>query len=186
VTVSVGSASESKPVVVQEDPRVQLSEGDRRAWYEAVRKGAALWSRADAVNRSAASLKKQLAELQQLVAKREPKPPEALASAVKAAADRADALAKRMSRQEPLGFAGAPLEDDPDPLLARARGIYLAIGNLSAAPTTQQEQALEEATRRVDEAAREANTLVGKEVPELNRLLTDNGLGRIEAGKPVP
>jgi photosystem II stability/assembly factor-like uncharacterized protein len=186
VTVSVGSASDNKPVVVQEDPRVQLSEGDRRAWYEAARKGAALWSRADAVNRSAASLKKQLAELQQLVAKREPKPPEALASAVKATADRANALAKRMSRQEPLGFAGAPLEDDPDPLLARARGLYLAIGNLSAAPTTQQEQALEEATRQVEEAAREANALVGKEVPELNRLLTDNGLGRIDAGKAIP
>jgi hypothetical protein len=120
------------------------------------------------------------------VAKREPTPPEALTSAVKAAADRADALAKRMSRQEPLGFAGAPLEDDPDPLLARARGIYFAIGNLSAAPTAQQEQALEEATRKVDEAAREANALVGKEVPELNRLLTENGLGRVEAGKAIP
>jgi len=185
VTVSVGSASDSKPVVVQEDPRVQVSDADRRAWYEAARKGAQLWGRADAVNRAAASLKKQLAELQQAAAKRDPKPPEAVTSAVKAAADKADALALRMSRQEPLGFAGAPLEDDPDPLLARARSVYLAVGSLSAAPTTQQHQSLDEVARQLEEAAKEANVLIAQDVPALNRLLSDNGMGRIETGKPV-
>jgi hypothetical protein len=185
VSVSVGPASDSKPVVVQEDPRVQISDADRRAWYEAGRKGAQLWSRADAVNRAAASLKKQLGELQQAAAKREPKPPEAVTGALKAAADKANALALRMSRQEPLGFAGAPLEDDPDPLLARARGVYLAVGSMSAAPTTQQQQSLDEVARQVEEAAKEANALISQDVPALNRLLSDNGMGRIETGKPV-
>jgi photosystem II stability/assembly factor-like uncharacterized protein len=185
ITVSVGSAADSKPVVVQEDPRVQISDADRRAWYEAARKGAKLWSRADAVNRAAALLKKQLGELQQAAAKRDPKPPEAVTSAVQAAVGKADALALRMSRQEPLGFAGAPLEDDPDPLLARARSVYLAVGSLSAAPTTQQQQSLDEVARQVEEAAKEANVLVSQDVPALNRLLSDNGMGRIETGKPV-
>jgi photosystem II stability/assembly factor-like uncharacterized protein len=185
MTVSVGSAADSKPVVVQEDPRVQISEADRRAWYEAARKGARLWSRADAVNRAAASLKKQLGELRQAAAKSDPKPPEAVTSAVQAAVGRADALALRMSRQEPLGFAGAPLEDDPDPLLARARGVYLAVGSLSAAPTVQQQQSLDEVARQVEEAAKEANALISQDVPALNRLLSDNGMGRIDAGKPV-
>jgi len=116
---------------------------------------------------------------------REPKPPEAVTSAVKAAADKASALALRMSRQEPLGFAGAPLEEDPDPLLARARSVYLAVGALSAAPTMQQQQSLDEVARQVDEAAKEANVLISENVPALNRLLSDNGMGRIEAGKPV-
>src|SRR5262249_61587241 len=99
VSVSVGSASDSKPVVVQEDPRVKVSEADRRAWYEVSRKAAGLWGRADGVNRSATSLKKQLGDLQQSLGKRDPKPPEAVTTAVKAATDRAEALAKRMSRQ---------------------------------------------------------------------------------------
>jgi len=185
VTVSAGSASDSKPVVVQEDPRVQIADADRRAWYEAARKGARLWTRADALNRSAASLKKQLGELQQAAAKRDPKPPEAVTSAIKAAADKADALALRMSRQEPLGFAGAPLEDDPDPLLARARGVYLAVGSISAPPTPPQQQALDDVARQLEEAAKEANALISQDVPALNRLLTDSGMGRIEAGKPV-
>ena len=185
VTVSVGSVSDTRPVLVQEDPRIQISDADRRAWYEAARKGAQLWGRADAVNRAAASLKKQLGELQQASAKRDPKPPEAVTAAVKAAVDKANALALRMSRQEPLGFAGAPLEDDPDPLLARARSVYLAVGFMSAAPTTQQQQSLDEVARQVDEAAKEANVLVSEDVPALNRLLSDNGMGRIEAGKPV-
>jgi photosystem II stability/assembly factor-like uncharacterized protein len=185
VTVSVGSASDSRPVVVQEDPRVQVPDAERRAWYEAARKGAQLWSRADAVNRAAASLKKQLGELQQAAAKREPKPSETVTSAVKATADKAHALALRMSRQEPLGFAGAPLEDDPDPLLARARGVYLAVGSTSAAPTPQQQQSLEEVVSQVEEAAKQANALISEDVPALNRLLSENGMGRIEAGKPL-
>jgi hypothetical protein len=185
VTVSVGSVSDTRPVLVQEDPRIQISDADRRAWYEAARKGAQLWGRADAVNRAAASLKKQLGELQQAAAKRDPKPAEAVTAAVKAAVDKANALALRMSRQEPLGFAGAPLEDDPDPLLARARSVYLAVGFMSAAPTTQQQQSLDEVARQVDEAAKEANVLISEDVPALNRLLSDNGMGRIEAGKPV-
>jgi hypothetical protein len=91
-----------------------------------------------------------------------------------------------MSRQEALGFAGAPLEDDPDPLLARARSVYFAIGFNSAAPTAQHQQALEEVALRVDDAAKEADTLISQDVPALNRLLSDNGLGRIEVPKPVP
>lgn len=185
VTVSVGSASDSRSVVVQEDPRVQLSEADRRAWYDAARKGASLWSRADAVNRSAASLKKQLGELQQAAAKREPRPPEAITGAIKAAAEKADTLAARMTRQAPLGFAGAPLEDEPDPLLARARGVYLAVGSMSAPPTPQQLLLLDEVARELDDAAKQANALLAQDVPALNRLLSDNGMGRIEAGKAV-
>ena len=186
VTVSTGASSDSKPVVVQEDPRIRVSEADRRAWYDASRKASGLWGRADAANRTAASLKKQLGELQQAVGKREPKPPDAVTTAVKAAADRADALARRMSRQEALGFAGAPLEDDPDPLVARARGAYFAVNSTTAAPTEQQQEMIEDVARRVDEAAKEANALVTEDVPALNRLLSDNGLGRIEAPKPVP
>ena len=90
-----------------------------------------------------------------------------------------------MSRQEPLGFAGAPLEDDPDPLLARARGLYQAMASMSAPPTPQQRQSLDDVERQVEEAAKEANALVSQDVPALNRLLSDNGMGRIEAGKPV-
>jgi hypothetical protein len=145
-----------------------------------------LWTRADAVNRAATSLKKQLGEVQQTIGKRDPKPAEAVTSAVKAAVDKAEALARRMNRQEPLGFAGAPLEDDPDPLLVRARSVYLAVAGNTAAPTTQQQQALDDVARRVDEAAKDANAIISQDVPALNRLLSDSGLGRVDAGKPIP
>jgi len=39
--------------------------------------------------------------------------------------------------------------------------------------------------RQVEEAAVQANALVSQDVPALNRLLTENGLGRIDAGKVV-
>ena len=66
---------------------------------------------------------------------------EAVTAAAKALADKVEPLAKRVSRQTPLGFAGAPLAADPDPLLGRARGAYLAAGAITAPPTAQQRAA---------------------------------------------
>ena len=43
-------------------------------------------------------------------------------AAAKALADKVEPLAKRVSRQTPLGFAGAPLASDPDPLLGQRAG----------------------------------------------------------------
>jgi len=44
---------------------------------------------------------------------------------------------------------------------------------------------MDEVARQLDELSKEANVLIAQDVPALNRLLTDSGLGRIEAGRPV-
>ena len=77
------------------------------------------------------------------------------------------------------------MEDEPDPLLARARGVYLAVASMSAPPTPPQQQLLDEIARGIDDAAKQANALLAQDVPALNRLLDDNGMGRIEVGKAV-
>jgi hypothetical protein len=106
-------------------------------------------------------------------------------NAVKATVDKADSLSRQLARQQALGFAGAPLEDEPDPLVARARSAYFAVGSMTAAPTEQQRRVQDEVARQVDSAVAGVNELVEKDLPALNRLLLDNGVGRIEVGKAI-
>ncbi len=185
LTVSVGSLSASRPVVVEEDPRIAISAADRKAWYHAVRAGARLWTRADAANKAASSLKKQLNEQQEALGKNA-KASEAVKTAVKALLEKVEPLAKRLSRQDPLGFAGAPLAEDPEPLLGQARGIYFAIGSITAPPTPQHRDLLERVTRNLGEAAQILNGLLEVDVPALNRLMLDDGIGKIDPGKKIP
>jgi photosystem II stability/assembly factor-like uncharacterized protein len=185
VTVSLGAHSATRTVNVQEDPRLTTSAADRQAWYEAVREASRQWTRADALNKALDSLGKQATALQEQWKKDDAKPAEAVAAAVKALGEKVEPLAKRVNRQTPLGFAGAPLAADPDPLLPRARGAYLALGSITAPPTFQQRGAFARLVRDLDQVTAAVNDLVEKDVPALNRLLLDNGIGRIDQGKAI-
>lgn len=184
VTVSAGSFSASRPVEVEEDPRIRLGEAERRLWYDQTRAAAKLWTRADAANRATAPLKKQLGELQEAL-KKDARATPALNEAVKALADKVEALAKRASRQDPLGFAGAPLAEDPEPLLNQARGLYQAASGLTAPLTPQQSAALARVERELGALASEVNAVVEGDVPTLNKLLLEGGLGKLDPGKRV-
>jgi len=180
--VTLGSASGTRPIVVEEDPRITIGASERKEWEQASRQAAKLWGRAEAANRSVTALKKQLADVQES----QKSAPEDVKASIKTLVDTVDGLARQINRQEPLGFAGAPLAEDPDPLMPRARTLYLAISGITAAPTAPQRQSLSRVQKQVDETVAAVNAVVEKNVPELNRLLGERGVGRIDGGKPIP
>jgi len=184
VSVAVGDQKAEARLEVREDPRIRASAAERKAWSEALRDAGRLWARADAANRVADSLDEQLSALQASL-KRRPSTPEAVAPALEALLARTKQLAARLTRQAPLGFAGAPLASDPDPLLARARGLYFALGSITAAPTAQQRELLARLGSELDPVVAQANALVDTEVPAFNKLLSDQGVGRIDAGRRI-
>ena len=180
--VTAGAASATRPIVVEEDPRITIGASERKEWEQAARQGAKLWGRSEAANRSVTALKKQLADVQES----QKAAPDDVKAALKTLADTVDGLARQLNRQEPLGFAGAPLAEDPDPLMPRARSLYLAISGITAAPTAQQRQSLVRVQMQVDETLAAVNTVLEKSVPEMNRMLGERGVGRIDGGKPIP
>jgi hypothetical protein len=184
VKVGLGTAAATSTVAVEEDPRIKAGEGDRKAWYEACRAAAKLWTQADAANRALDSLKKQLKELEESL-KKDARATEAVKSAAKSLTDKLEPLAKRISRQEPLGFAGAPLAEDPEPLLPRARGLYLAFSAATATPTAQHREALARVTRELGEAVVAVNGTLEGDVPALNRLMLESGMGKIDGGQKI-
>jgi hypothetical protein len=184
VTVSAGAFSASRLLEVEDDPRIRLGDDERRLWYGQARAAARLWTRADAANRAAASVKKQLGELQEAL-KKDSRATPAHGEAAKALADKVELLARRASRQDPLGFAGAPLADDPQPLLDQARGLYQAVSGMSAPATPQQVAALSRVERELGLLAGDVNEVVERDVPALNKLLLEGGLGRLDPGKRI-
>jgi hypothetical protein len=188
ITLSVGERTASGAVTVEADPRLSLSPEQRADSYAAARAAARLWGRTNAANKRLGALKKQLKEL------REPKEgkekadaplPQAVADGVKALLDKVDPLARQIDRDAPLGFAGAPLEDDPVPLLLRTRGLHLAFSQITAPPTPQQRDLLARLEKETATAMARVNALFDEDVAALNRLMLENGMGRLDAGRKV-
>ncbi|HET8647092.1 MAG TPA: hypothetical protein VFO85_16465 [Vicinamibacteria bacterium] len=188
VILSAGGREARREVQVREDPRITIAEAERREWHDWSRRAARLWGRADSANRTVDRVKKQLTALQDGLKKSESaetSTPEAVTAAVKALAARVEPLAQKLSRQAPMGFAGAPLADEPDPLLPSARGAFSTLGSYTAPPTPQHRESFARTEKDVEQAVAEVNALL-KDVTELNRLLVDHGLGRVEGGPPLP
>ena len=118
------------------------------------------------------ALKKQLATLQTRSTRR-PGTPEAVKGGPQDAHSTTSSRWRSGSAaRSPLGFAGAPLADEPDPLLPRARGLYLAFSSITAAPTAAAPAGASRGRQKqVDEAVGEVNALIEKSVTELNRML---------------
>jgi photosystem II stability/assembly factor-like uncharacterized protein len=185
VRVAAAGKEAAEMVVVEEDPRVVVSDAERRAWYDAEQRAGQIWARADAADKAIRSIKKQLEELKASLDKKKDTP-EAVGKGIKDLLDKATPLATRLRIEEPTGFAGAPLASDPDPLLARARSLSFGLGNYAGAPTPQQQRVIDETARDVDEVAGAIKALQQTDLPALNKLIYESGIGKLDPGPPVP
>ncbi len=183
LTLAAGAHTVMGQVQVEEDPRLTLTAGERARWYDAARAAARLWGRADAAKKRLATLKKQLGDLKE--PRKEDPFPQPVQDSVKALGEKLEPLYKLIDRDTPLGFAGAPLEDDPLPLLGRARGLYIALSAITAPPTPQHAALLARLQAQADDVSTRVNALFDGDVAVLNRLLLDNGWGRLDAGQKV-
>ena len=59
------------------------------------------------------------------------------------------------------------------------------LGAMTAPPTPQHRSAFVRLTQELDEVTAAVNDLVVKDVPALNRLLLDNGIGRLDQGRRI-
>ena len=185
VKVAFGGKEASQTVVVEDDPRITASDADRRAWYDAQLEAGRVWAKADAADKAAKSLKKQLEELKGSFEKKK-ETNEAVTKGVKELLDKVEPLAKRLTADTPMGFAGAPLAEDPEPLLPRARSLGFGLSGIVAPPTEQQRAVMVRTARDVDEVAAALRAMQQADVPALNKLIYESGIGRIDAGKLLP
>jgi photosystem II stability/assembly factor-like uncharacterized protein len=184
VTVALGAASGQQTVEVREDPRTTVAAEERVAWTAACREAGELWRRSDAANKRLSNLKKQL-EDQKAALGKDDKAPEELRTAVGGLLDRVTELGKKLTRSRQMGFAGASLADEPDPLVGRTRGLYSAVSSITAAPTSQQRELAARLSGEVDEMVATVNALISTDVSALNKQMFEAGYGRLDPGATI-
>ena len=182
VTVVAGSnTSGAQPITVEEDPRIQISEADRKAWYEMQMAMSRMAPQLQLGMRTVTSLGTQLREIKTQIA-RNPRVTDAVKTALQTLLDKVEGLGGREPENEPPGFAGAPLADAPETLQQRLGfgfGGGGGGGGMTAAPTAAQKAQFERAQKELAAFGETMRTITQTDVPALNKLLFDAGIGRI-------
>ena len=117
---------------------------------------------------------------------KKPGTPEAVTKGIKDLLEKTAPLASRLSLETPTGFAGAPLASDPDPLLRRARALGFGLAAFEGAPTAQQKRVIEQTERELDDAAAAIKAVQQADVPALNTLIYESGIGKLDPGPAIP
>jgi photosystem II stability/assembly factor-like uncharacterized protein len=186
VKVTAGThVSEARPIAVEEDPRIQISEADRKAWYDMQMATTRLAPQLQLGLRAVNTLGTQLREIKTQIA-RNPRVTDAVRTALQTLLDKVEGLGGREPANEPPGFAGAPLADAPQTIQQRL-GFGGFGGGMTEAPTASQKVAFERAQKELVAFGETMRTITQTDVPALNKLLFDAGIGRINlqgAGGP--
>jgi len=171
--------SDSQPIVVEEDPRIQISEADRKAWYDMQMAASRLAPQLQQGMRAVNTLGTQLREVKTQIA-RNPRVSDDVKKAVQTLLDKIEGLGGREPENEPPGFAGAPLADAPETIQQRIGfGFGGFGGGMTAAPTATQKAAFERAQKELAAFGETMRAITQTEVPALNKMLLDAGVGRI-------
>ena len=180
VKVTAGThTTDAQPITVEEDPRIQLSEADRKAWYDMQMAMARQAPQLQMGTRTITQVGTQLREVKTQIG-RNPRTPEALTKALQTLLDKVEELGGREAPAEPPGFAGAPLADAPQTIQQRIGfGFGGFGGGMTEAPTAAQKAAFERGQKILAEFSETVRGIVMTDVPALNKMLLEAGIGRI-------
>jgi len=188
VKIAAGGREATTAVKVEDDPRIQISEADRRAQLDALLLLGRLLTAVDNGQKTAYVLKNQLSSLQDSL-KKVPSVPEAVTAATKSLTEKVDQLEGKLSRtggrQTPLGAAGPPPRGTPTPLYVRLNRLYGGLESYSEAPSQEQLERIEGLSREARGLVAQLNTVIDEEVPSLNRLMNQNSVPQLQPGKRV-
>ena len=112
---------------------------------------------------------------------------DAVKTALQTLLDKVEGLGGREPESEPPGFAGAPLADAPETIQQRIGGGFGGFGGgMTAAPTAAQKAAFERQQKELATFTETVRTITQTEVPALNTLLFEAGIGRINLQAAAP
>ena len=176
VRVSVAGRDVTKRVRVTDDPRIELSQTDRRARLDAVLRLKPLITAMDRGHESADNLTGELTSLQESFTDVEGVS-EAITSEVESLLEKVGELQEQLSRSGDLWehYVGSGFRP----------GLYRALEGYSEAPSADQLQEADRFASELRQLLQGLNTIIGEEVPALERRLQEQGLMRIGAGQAV-
>lgn len=173
VRLSVEGKQMEKRVRVEEDPRIEISEADRKVHLEAQLQMNQLYRAADKLRNACSDLFGQLNTTAESLKAR--KAPESLMAGLTNTSKEVDEIRRRLAVPPRTESAG-PREPGPTPILSRLRSLIGAIGGYTARPTAVQLQQIEEISRQLSALVSRFNNVVDVSIPELNKQMLDHNV----------
>ena len=186
ITLTAGNAKDSMAVVVEDDPRVQISNEDRAKKRQTIQTLVTMTRDAEEPRRKAASMNTAMTNL--LASWRELSAAPVPDAARKAVDDFNARLKIAAAVFEAAGggrggrgggggggAAGPPAGYTPPPVTQKISRLMNLIDSYSSAPTAKQMQDLQEAQAELKSGVTEINTL-WDDMPKLNKVMADAGM----------
>jgi hypothetical protein len=175
----------SKKVVVEEDPRVVMSDADRAARRDAVNKLLPVVVQTTLAQRAIVQLRQNVVQAQEAWRRPGMRVPEELRKAVDEFLKKIDDVyplfANLPGDQAPLGDAGPPRVERPLPLPNRLNQIFGALTSWPAPPTATQLAMIPELTKALTDAGDKVRKLVQEDLPAINKQIHDANMPFIQA-----
>jgi photosystem II stability/assembly factor-like uncharacterized protein len=190
IKIKAGSKEGTQEVVVEDDPRMQMSPADRAARSEAIQQLYVMAKTADKDRKTIEGIKEGLKTAREQWKKDADKPdaPKIPAEIQKAAEElqkNVDAVAEKYVReQQGLGNAGPPFEWKPQPLPLQVQSLLRELDGFWEAPGGQQKEKLAELTPLVSEASAKVKKIAEQDLPALNKKMNDAGIPHIVPTPP--
>ncbi len=190
IKIKAGDKEATQKVVVEDDPRMQISAGDRAARREAIEQLYALAKTADKDRKIIVGIQGGLKAAREQWKKDAGKPdmpkiPEEIQKAADELQKKVDAVAEKYVRaQQGLGNAGPPLVWKPEPLPNQAQGLLRELDGFWAAPGGQQKEKLAELTPLISDASAQVKKIAEEDLPALNKKMNEAGIPHIVPVEP--
>ena len=190
IKIKSGAKEATQELVVEEDPRIQISAEDRAARRAAIDQLYEIAKTADKDRQSIEAVKDALnAARGQWKADANkpnvPKIPEDIQKAADELQKKVDAIAEKYIRdREGLGNAGPPLVWKADPLPEQVQDLLANLDGFAAAPGPQQREKLSELQRLLSDASAQVKTIVDEDLVALNKKMNDAGIPHIVPKAP--
>lgn len=190
IKIKAGNLEATQKVLVEDDPRMNMTAADRAARAEAISQLYALAKAADKDRKTIEGIKEGLKAAREQWKKDAEKPdmpkiPEEIQTAAEELQKKVDAIAEKYARErEGLGNAGPPFVWKPEPLPQQVQGLLRELDGFWAAPGGQQRDKLAELTPLVDDASMQVKKIAEEDLPALNKKMNDAGIPHIVPIQP--
>jgi len=186
VKIELGKNSQSQTVQVTEDPRIQISDGDRAARHDPMMQLYGLYKTADDGQKTISGLKKSLDDA--LAAWKKPgapKIPDAIQKQAEALSKKVNDMSGKFVTERGFGGAGGPLHYTPPPLPQRVGRLLSQLDGYTAAPTQAEKDELAAVSQELSAATDALHQLVDTDLANLNKALNDAGVPHITTKPPM-
>jgi hypothetical protein len=185
VKVTMGDASDTKVVHVEEDPRIEISPSDRAKRFAAIKDAFALSRDLTVVQTQIVSLKTSL-DNTMTAWKARPRDQRIPDNVQKAADD----FSKKVNEvaghfvnppleSEEQGSAAPPLINYPPTLGQRINQVFGGMQSVTAVPTTDEMADYSLLKKELEDLKPQVNQLVKEGLPALNKMINDAGVAQI-------